>query len=126
MRENHKNRAQYISTLGKNQIKLVINVKNWLSATRTRLIHIIYKGKGKGKVVSVRAIKVYTGAKAYSSVSSLPSSAIDGGEWSALRPDRFTPDKRAPFTNLIADWVRIRIYQDPSESGISLSPPCRK
>ena len=97
MRENHKNRAQYISTLGKNQIKLVINVKNWLSATRTRLIHIIYKGKGKGKVVSVRAIKVYTGAKAYSSVSSLPSSAIDGGEWSALRRTALLPTRGHPL-----------------------------
>jgi hypothetical protein len=34
--------------------------------------------------------------------------AIDGGEWSASRPDRFTPRERAPGIHWIGDWVGPR------------------
>jgi hypothetical protein len=34
----------------------------------------------------------------------LPS-ALDGGEWSASRPCRFTPGERAPGTHWIGGWV---------------------
>jgi hypothetical protein len=40
----------------------------------------------------------------YSSTHSL-TSALDGGEWSATRPGRFTPRERAPGTH----WVRGRV-----------------
>jgi len=33
------------------------------------------------------------------------SSALDGDEWSASRPCRFTPGERAPGTCLIGGWV---------------------
>jgi hypothetical protein len=33
------------------------------------------------------------------------TSALDGGEWSASRPFRFTPGKRAPGTHWIGGWV---------------------
>jgi hypothetical protein len=33
------------------------------------------------------------------------TSALDGGEWSASRPGRFTPRERAPGTHWIRDWV---------------------
>jgi len=33
------------------------------------------------------------------------TSALDGDEWSATRPGRFTPRKRAPGTHWIGGWV---------------------
>jgi hypothetical protein len=36
------------------------------------------------------------------------SSALDGGEWSASRPGRFTPRERAPGTHCIGGWVGPR------------------
>jgi hypothetical protein len=39
----------------------------------------------------------------YISMHSL-TSALDGGEWSASRPDRFTPRKRAPGTHWIGGF----------------------
>jgi hypothetical protein len=33
------------------------------------------------------------------------TSALDGGEWSASRPGRFTPRERAPGTHWIGGWV---------------------
>jgi hypothetical protein len=40
----------------------------------------------------------------YSSIHSL-TSELDGGEWSASRPGRFTPKERAPGTHsVIANW----------------------
>jgi len=31
--------------------------------------------------------------------------ALDGGEWSASRPGRFTPEEKAPGTRWTAGWV---------------------
>jgi hypothetical protein len=36
------------------------------------------------------------------------TSALDGSEWSASRPDRFTPGERDPGTNRIGCWVGPR------------------
>jgi hypothetical protein len=33
------------------------------------------------------------------------TSALDGGEWSASRPGRFTPRERPPDTHWIRGWV---------------------
>jgi hypothetical protein len=33
---------------------------------------------------------------------------LDGGEWSASRPGRFTPKERAPGTHWIGGWVCLR------------------
>jgi len=38
----------------------------------------------------------------------LDLSALDGGEWSASRPDRFTARERAPGTHCIRGWVGPR------------------
>jgi hypothetical protein len=43
----------------------------------------------------------------YSSTHSL-NSALDGGEWSASRPRRFTSRVRAPGTHWIGGWVGPR------------------
>jgi hypothetical protein len=43
----------------------------------------------------------------YSSTHSL-TSALDGGEWSASHPGRFTPRERAPRTHWIGGWVGLR------------------
>jgi hypothetical protein len=47
----------------------------------------------------------------YSSTYSL-NSALDGGEWSASRPGRFTPRERAPGTHWIGGWVGPRAVLD--------------
>jgi hypothetical protein len=44
------------------------------------------------------AMKAYWGVEVYSFIHFL-SSALDGGEWSASRPGRFTPRERAPGTH---------------------------
>jgi hypothetical protein len=44
----------------------------------------------KGKVVSLRSIESHLGERRYSSYSFL-TSALEGGEWSASRPDRALP-----------------------------------
>jgi hypothetical protein len=40
------------------------------------------------------------------------TSALDGGEWSALRPGRFTPKERAPGIHWIGGWVGSRAVLD--------------
>jgi hypothetical protein len=46
------------------------------------------------------------GESRYSSNHS--STALDGGEWSASRPSRFTPREKAPGTHWIGSWVGPR------------------
>jgi hypothetical protein len=43
------------------------------------------------------------------------TSALVGGEWSASRPDRFTPGERAPGTHWIGSWVGPRAGLDEME-----------
>jgi hypothetical protein len=64
--------------------------------------------KGKGKVVPLlnyapRHVGVF-GEWRYSSTHS-SASALDGSEWSASRPGRFTLRERAPGTHWIGAWV---------------------
>jgi hypothetical protein len=40
------------------------------------------------------------------------TSALDGGEWPASRPGRFTPRERAPGTHWIGGWVGPRAGLD--------------
>jgi hypothetical protein len=40
---------------------------------------------------------------------------LDGSEWSASRPGRFTPGKGAPGTNWIGGWVGSRAGLDAVE-----------
>jgi hypothetical protein len=47
----------------------------------------------------------------YNSTHSL-TSALDGGEWSASRPSRFTPKERARSTHCIGGWVDLRTVLD--------------
>jgi hypothetical protein len=42
-------------------------------------------------------------------------SALDGGEWSALRPGRFIPGEGAPGTHRIGGWVGPRAGQGAVE-----------
>jgi len=44
------------------------------------------------------------------------TSALDGGEWSASRPDRFTPRERVPVTHWIGGWVSHYTHTDPYPS----------
>jgi hypothetical protein len=36
------------------------------------------------------------------------TSALAGGEWSALRPSRFTPEEKSPGTHWMGGWVDPR------------------
>jgi hypothetical protein len=63
----------------------------------------------------------------YSSAISI--SALDGGEWSALHPNRFTRGERAPGTHWIGGWVDPRAGLDNLETrkfltllGLELRP----
>jgi hypothetical protein len=40
------------------------------------------------------------------------TSALDGGEWSASRPGRFTCRERAPGTHWIGGWMGLRAVLD--------------
>jgi hypothetical protein len=40
------------------------------------------------------------------------TSVLDGGEWSASRPCRFTPRETAPVTHWIGGWVSPRAVLD--------------
>jgi hypothetical protein len=40
------------------------------------------------------------------------TSSLDGAEWSASRPDRFTSRERAPGTHWIGGWVGPRAVLD--------------
>jgi hypothetical protein len=40
------------------------------------------------------------------------TSALDGGEWAASRPGRFTPRERVPGTHWIGGWVGPRAVLD--------------
>jgi hypothetical protein len=51
------------------------------------------------------------------------TSALDGGEWSASRPSRFTPEAKAPTrTHCIGSWVDPRAALDAMEKRKIL--PC--
>jgi hypothetical protein len=51
------------------------------------------------------------------------TTALDGGEWSASRPSRFTPRKITPDTHwLEAEWVQSRSGHGVEEKK-SRSPP---
>jgi hypothetical protein len=62
----------------------------------------------KNKVVPVLNLALHHKGvlrkRRYSSTHSL-TSALDGGEWSASCPGRFTPRERAPGTHWIGGWV---------------------
>jgi hypothetical protein len=48
-------------------------------------------------------MKTYGGVDIYTHV--FLTSALAGGNWSASRPDRFTPGEKAPVTYWIGGWV---------------------
>jgi hypothetical protein len=58
----------------------------------------------------------------YSSTHSL-SSALDGGEWSASHPGRFTPREGAPDTLWIGGWVDPRASLDTVSKETNSQPP---
>jgi hypothetical protein len=55
-------------------------------------------------------MKAYWGVELYSTHSL--TSALDGGEWSASRPGRFTPKERAAGTHWIGCWLGPRASLD--------------
>jgi hypothetical protein len=59
----------------------------------------------------------------YSSTHSL-TLALYGGEWSALRPGRFTPRERTPDTHWIGGWVGPRAGLDAVVKR-KIPSPCR-
>jgi hypothetical protein len=57
----------------------------------------------------------------YSTTHSL-TSVLDGGEWSASRPGRFTPRERTPGTHWIGSWVAPRAVLDAMVKRKTPSP----
>jgi hypothetical protein len=55
-------------------------------------------------------MKAYWGVEVY--LHAYLNSALDGGEWSASRPGRFTPRERVPGTHGIGGWVDQRACLD--------------
>jgi hypothetical protein len=51
------------------------------------------------------------------------TSVLDGGEWSASHPGRFTPEKRAPDTHLIRGWADPRAGLSDVERNNFLTLP---
>jgi hypothetical protein len=51
------------------------------------------------------------------------TSSLDGGEWSASRPGRFTPRERAPGTHWIGGWVGPRTVLEAVVKRKIPSPP---
>jgi hypothetical protein len=51
------------------------------------------------------------------------TSALVGGEWSASRPDRFTPGERTLGTHWIGGWVGLRVGVDEVEKRKFLTLP---
>jgi hypothetical protein len=55
-------------------------------------------------------MKAYGGVEAQ--LRAFLISAVDGGEWSASGPSRFTPRERAPGTHWIGGWLGPRAILD--------------
>jgi hypothetical protein len=51
--------------------------------------------------------------------------ALDGGEWSALRPVRFAPSERSPSTHWIGGWVGPRAGLVDAVVKRKIPSPCR-
>jgi hypothetical protein len=56
------------------------------------------------------AMKTYWGVEVY--FQAFLTSALDGGEWSASRPGRFTPRERTARIHWIGGWVGPRAVLD--------------
>jgi hypothetical protein len=61
----------------------------------------------------------------YSSTHAL-TSALDGGEWSASGPSRFTPGERVHSTHWIGGWVGPRAVLDAVVKRKKIPSPRRK
>jgi hypothetical protein len=73
------------------------------------------------KAVPLHAMEAW-GESRYSSYS-FSTSALDGGEWSASRPDRaLPPGERTPGTHCTGGWVGSRVGLDTEARGKILSP----
>jgi hypothetical protein len=67
-------------------------------------------------------MKTYGGVK---TAPQLLTSAMDGSEWSASCPGRFTSRERAYGTDWAGDWVGLRVGLDAVEKRKNCCP-CRK
>lgn len=86
----------------------------WLCFERSKDINteLKYCSKGKGKTVSVHAMKVYEEVELQ--LHSFFISALDEGQWLASHPNCFTPSKRALSSHVIG-WVGLRAILDAFE-----------
>jgi hypothetical protein len=66
-------------------------------------------------------MEAYEGVDVYTHV--FLTLALVGGEWSASRPGRFTPEERASGTHWIGGWVDPRTDMDDMENRKFLTLP---
>jgi hypothetical protein len=74
-----------------------------------------YSFLSKDKAVPLHAMEALGGERRYRPYS-FSTSALDGGEWSALRPGRaFTPGERTPGALCTGGWVGPRAGLDTED-----------
>jgi hypothetical protein len=66
-------------------------------------------------------MKAYGGVEVYIHV--FLTSALDGGEWSASRPGRFTPGEKTPGNHWTGVWVGPRASLDDVEKRTFFTLP---
>jgi hypothetical protein len=83
---------------------------------------------GKGKFVPVLFITEHHVMKTYWGIGGqlhvFLTSALDGGEWPASRPSRFTPRERVSGTHWIGGWVGTTAGLDAVVKR-KIPSPCR-
>jgi hypothetical protein len=80
----------------------------FLQIIDTRIYVYIYKVKSSLCLSKHHAMKTYWG----SGLHAFLTSALDGGEWSASWPSRFTPRERASGIHWIGGWMGPRAVLD--------------
>lgn len=53
------------------------------------------------------------------------TSAVDGGEWPASQPSRFTPTGKSPITHWIGGWVGLRATRNQTPALRAILAPNR-
>jgi hypothetical protein len=84
-------------------------------------VNILWKSEAKGKVVPVLWGRI---GGVELCIHAFLTSALDGGEWSALRLSHFTPRERPSDTHVVGGWVGPRAGLDVVLKR-KIPSPCR-
>jgi hypothetical protein len=102
----HKIRFQYTACFQLSGLVFYI-ITSWKQILKADVVQYKVKCTGKSKVVPEHhAMKTYWGVEVWH--HTFLTSKLDGGEWSASRPGRFSPRERVSGTHWIGCWVGPR------------------